>query len=53
MLLGALNVIVAWPLPAVALTLVGALGIVAGMTELLALETVLVPIALNAVTVKV
>ena len=50
---GAVNVIVACPLPATALTLVGASGIVAGVTELEALDAVLVPTALVAVTVNV
>jgi hypothetical protein len=49
----AVNVIVAWPLPAVALTLVGALGVVAGSTELLVPEIEPAPIAFVAVTVKV
>jgi hypothetical protein len=44
---------VACPLPEVALTLVGASGVVAGVTELLAEEAELVPSALLAVTVKV
>ena len=44
--------IVAWPLPADALTFVGAFGVVAGVTELLALDAVLVPTAFVAVTVK-
>lgn len=50
---GALNVMVACPLPATALTLVGASGTVAGVTEFDALDAVLVPMALTAVTVKV
>ncbi len=50
---GALNVMVACPFPAVAVPIVGAPGTVAGVTELLALEAELVPIALVAVTVKV
>jgi hypothetical protein len=45
--------IVACPLLAVALTDVGAPGAVAGVTELLALETELVPSAFVAVTVNV
>jgi hypothetical protein len=53
LLAGALNVIVACPLPPVALTLVGAPGTVAGTTELLVAEAVLVPTALLAVTVNV
>ncbi len=36
-----------------AITFVGALGVVAGVIELLTLDGVLVPIALVAVTVKV
>jgi hypothetical protein len=47
------NVIVAWPFPAVALTPVGAPGTVAGTTELLVPEEVLVPTLLVAVTVNV
>ena len=53
MLAGALKVTVAWPFPATALTLVGAPGTVAGVTELEALEAVLVPTEFVAVTVKV
>jgi hypothetical protein len=53
LLLGAVNEIVAWPLPGVAVTPVGEPGIVDGVTELLALEAVLVPIEFVAVTVKV
>ena len=48
-----MNVIVAWPLPPTALTLVGALGAAAGTTELLVPESVLVPTAFVAVTVNV
>ncbi len=48
-----MKVTVAWPLPPTALTLIGALGTVAGVTELLVAEGVLVPAALVAVTVKV
>jgi len=44
---------VAWPLPPTAVTPVGASGTVAGVTELLALDAELVPIAFVAVTVKV
>ncbi len=44
---------VAWPLPAIAVPIVGALGTVAGTTELLVPEEVLVPTAFVAVTVKV
>ena len=49
----AVNVIVASPLPPVALTLIGALGGVAGVTELLVPDGVLLPTAFVAVTVKV
>ena len=49
----AVKLIVACETPAVALTEIGALGTVAGVTELLVPETVLVPIAFVAVTVKV
>jgi len=52
-LVGALKVIVASPLPPVALTPVGAFGAAAGTTELLVPESVLVPTAFVAVTVKV
>ena len=47
------NVIVAEPLPRTAVTLVGASGTLAGVTEFEALDTVLVPIAFVAVTVNV
>jgi hypothetical protein len=47
------NEIVACPLPAVAVTLVGVPGTVTGVTELLATELVLVPTAFVAVTLKV
>jgi hypothetical protein len=53
LLTGGVKLIVACPLPLVALTLVGALGTVAGVIELLVLEGVLVPTAFVAVTVKV
>jgi hypothetical protein len=53
LLAGAVNVIVAWPFPAVVTTLVGAFGVVAGITELLVLEAVLVPTLFVAVTVNV
>jgi hypothetical protein len=43
---------VAWPLPPTALTEVGAPGTATGTTELVALDTELVPIAFVAVTVK-
>jgi hypothetical protein len=49
----AVNVIVASPFPPVATTLVGALGVVAGVTELLVPDGMLVPTALVAVTVNV
>jgi hypothetical protein len=50
---GAENETVASPSPRTAVTLVGASGVVAGVTELLATEAVLVPTALVAVTVNV
>ena len=50
---GAENEIVAWPLPAVAVTPVGAPGTVVGVTEFDALDVVLVPTPLVATTVKV
>ncbi len=53
LLTGAVKVIVASPFPAVAVTLVGAPGVVAGVTELLTTDAVLVPIPFVAVTVKV
>jgi hypothetical protein len=53
LLAGALNETVAWPLPGVAVTPVGEPGIVDGVTELLALDAVLVPIEFVAVTVNV
>ena len=53
LLLGALNVTVASPLPLVAVPMVGASGVVAGTTELLVPEEILVPTSLVAVTVKV
>jgi hypothetical protein len=53
LLAGAVNVIVACPLPAVALTPVGVPGVVAGVTALLAVEDALVPFAFVAVTVNV
>jgi len=52
-LLGVVNVIVASPLPPIALTLVGALGTVAGVTEFDAVDDAPVPALLVAVTVKV
>lgn len=48
-----MKVIVASPLPAVAVPIVGASGTVAGTIGLLGAEETLVPIALVAVTVKV
>ena len=48
-----MKVIVAWPLLATADTLVGAFGTVAGVTELVVADAVLVPAELLAVTVKV
>jgi hypothetical protein len=53
LLAGAENVIVAWPLLATADTLVGAPGTVAGVTELLLAEEMLVPVLFVAVTVNV
>jgi hypothetical protein len=50
---GAVHVTVAWPLPAVALTFVGAPGTPVGVTEEEALDAVLVPRAFVAVTVNV
>jgi hypothetical protein len=50
---GGVKDMVAWPLPATAVTPVGAPGIAAGVTELLATELVLVPIAFVAVTENV
>ena len=50
---GALNVIVASPFPRVAVPIVGAPGVVAGVTELLVPEETLVPCAFVAVTVNV
>lgn len=50
---GALNVIVAWPFPDVAVPIVGASGTVAGTIELDVPDDVLVPKAFVAVTVKV
>lgn len=49
----ALKLTVAWPLPPIALTETGALGAVAGVTELLVPDGVLVPTAFVAVTVNV
>jgi hypothetical protein len=49
----AVKLTVACPLPPVALTFVGALGVVAGVTELLVPEIKPVPIAFVAVTVNV
>ncbi len=53
MLTGAVKVIVACPFHLVAVIPVGAFGVVAGVTALLATELALVPIILVAVTVKV
>jgi hypothetical protein len=53
LLTGGVNVTVAWPLPATALTLVGAPGGPAGVTALLVPDDTLVPKLLVAVTVKV
>jgi hypothetical protein len=50
---GALKVIVACPLPLVAVPIVGASGTVAGVTALLVPEEILVPYAFVAVTVNV
>ena len=50
---GAVQDTVASPSPATAVTLVGAPGTVAGVTELLAEDAALVPALLVAVTVKV
>ncbi len=53
LLAGALNEIVASPFPRTAVTLVGASGVVAGVTEFDALDAVLVPTEFVAVTVNV
>ena len=50
---GVVKVIVAWPLPAVAVPIAGAPGTVFGVTLLDAAEAVPVPTAFVAVTVKV
>ena len=50
---GGVKVIVACPLPAVAVPIVGASGVLAGTTEFETDEAVLVPIAFVAVTVNV
>ena len=50
---GALQLTVAWPSPAAALTPSGAPGTEAGVTELEAAEAGLAPAALAAVTVNV
>ena len=52
-LVGALKLIVACELVATAVTEVGAPGVVAGVTELLVADGVLVPTAFAAVTVNV
>ena len=53
MLPGGVKVIVACPLPAVAMPIVGAFGTVAGTIELLVADGVLVPMPFVAVTVNV
>ena len=53
LLTGAVNVIVAWPFPTVAVPIVGAPGTVAGVTEFETAEAVLVPAELIAATVNV
>ena len=53
LLTGALNIIVAWPLPAVAVPIVGTPDTVAGVAELLVTDDALVPTAFVAVTVNV
>ena len=53
LLLGGVNEIVACPLPDVAVTEVGASGVVAGVTELLLADALLVPTPFVAVTVNV
>jgi len=50
---GAVNEIVACPLPATAVTPVGVFGTVAGTTELLVADAILVPKEFVAVTVNV
>ena len=50
---GGVNVIVAWPFPAVTVPIVGASETVAGVMVLEALDALLVPRAFVAVTVKV
>ena len=50
---GAVNEIVACPLPLTATIFVGVFGTVAGTIELLVLDAILVPIAFVAVTVNV
>ena len=50
---GAVKVIVACPFPLVTPVIVGAFGVVAGVTALLVVELALSPRALVAVTVKV
>jgi hypothetical protein len=52
-LTGAVKLTVAWPLPAVAVTLVGAAGIATGVTLLDGTEAALLPVVLVATTVKV
>ena len=53
LLAGAVNAMLASVSPAVAVPMVGALGIVAGVTLLVAADAPLVPFALVALTVKV
>jgi len=53
LLVGAVNVIDAWAFPAVAVPIVGALGVVEGVTEFEAELGALVPLILVAVTVNV
>ena len=53
LLTGAVNVTVAWALPAVAVPIVGAPGTLIGVTLFDAAEAAPVPAALVAVTVKV
>jgi hypothetical protein len=50
---GAVNVITAWPLPAITVPIIGASGTCAGITELLVPEDALVPTLFVAVTVNV
>ncbi len=50
---GGVNVTVAWPLPPVAVPMVGASGAVAGVTEFVVADGVLVPTEFIAATVNV